>query len=602
MSPWKDVWSRSGSKYRARAVILLVVNALLFAGVGAFAFWIRSGTVLAPAMDGYWDQMAETFRFTGDKGVSLGSLLVEPINVETVPMQIPILGLLMATLIGIPILVAILYRFWASLPFIAVVGFLAVMPWLAITLLGSCIIASVPPFRTPFRFMSALLALIPAMFYLVMASLGTAELVAGRIDPIDTIKFTAPWMLAVVAAAVLFGIVLLIARLVDYRTGAVTPLLAMMFGTPMMLFEGYVGRDELHYRLLEALSDAHFEEVNGRMTLADAANRAWHRHPLPRPRWQTVFDREAQKWQMALASDVTPFLVELAENREELIDHCGRFLREFPDSRYASNVLYLKARAMDKRLDVEEFRRSGWIRYYDDFPSIRSRLTWNILAENAVDSELGAAALLRLGQLFAFDGQLDRAIDCWAKVLDRPKPSFQGEARGPRSSDSVVARPEQSLGLSMAKLVLDAGRLHELCIRNRDAGLIDDGLVRPRRSTRESWFGLLGLDPRHRSHRDNVESLAARLSKSRIIDNLALEIAKTEPTLQGYKVKLEALLAAYPDGDAAEEAQFRLAICYKEMGLREQCAALARRLILDRPKSQWAAQARRLVRDTRLSS
>ena len=158
-----DVWSRSGSKYRIRSILLLAVNIVLFAAVGSFAYWLRSGEVFAPARDGYWDLLSQTFWGVGRAEVSLGALLMEPIGVQAVPIQIPIVGLLMAALISIPILVAILYRFWSSLPLIAVVGFLAAMPWLALTLLGSCLLASVRPFRTRLRFMSALIGLIPAI-------------------------------------------------------------------------------------------------------------------------------------------------------------------------------------------------------------------------------------------------------------------------------------------------------------------------------------------------------------------------------------------------------------------------------------------------------
>ena len=38
-----DVWSRTSPKYRIRAVVLLAVNVMLFASVGCFAFWLRSG-------------------------------------------------------------------------------------------------------------------------------------------------------------------------------------------------------------------------------------------------------------------------------------------------------------------------------------------------------------------------------------------------------------------------------------------------------------------------------------------------------------------------------------------------------------------------------
>ena len=52
---WKDVWTRSGSKYRVRAVLLMLANLVLFAGVGGFAYWLRSGEFIAPARDGYLD-------------------------------------------------------------------------------------------------------------------------------------------------------------------------------------------------------------------------------------------------------------------------------------------------------------------------------------------------------------------------------------------------------------------------------------------------------------------------------------------------------------------------------------------------------------------
>ena len=46
-APLLDVWSRSGSRYRVRAIVLLGVNVLLFAGLACFAFWVRSGVGFA---------------------------------------------------------------------------------------------------------------------------------------------------------------------------------------------------------------------------------------------------------------------------------------------------------------------------------------------------------------------------------------------------------------------------------------------------------------------------------------------------------------------------------------------------------------------------
>jgi hypothetical protein len=364
---WMDVWSRSGSKYRVRAVVLMLANILLFAGVGCFAFWLRSGEMFAPARDGYVDLVVHTFRGVGAAEVSLGSLLVEPISIQDVPIQIAVVGLLIAALISIPILVAILYRLWSSLPLIAVVGFLAVMPWLAVTLLGSCVLASVRPFRTRYRFMSALIGLVPAIVYLTLAWSGTTDAVVGRIDPVDRIKFVAPWVLAIVASAVVFALVLAIARVVDYRPGAVTPLLAVMFVLPVALFEFHVGRDELYYRLLEGREQAYFTEVEASAQWEHAALLAWQQHPLPRPSREAVRQVEEEKWLFELTTDIGPRQTELTRHQTELALRCDQFHRHFPASRYTPNALFLKARALDRRVDIVEFKATKWIRFTTTF-------------------------------------------------------------------------------------------------------------------------------------------------------------------------------------------------------------------------------------------
>ena len=61
----KDVWSRSGSKYRIRAVVLLALNVLLFAGVGSFAYWMRGGVRFAPIHEGYWDEFGAALAAVG---------------------------------------------------------------------------------------------------------------------------------------------------------------------------------------------------------------------------------------------------------------------------------------------------------------------------------------------------------------------------------------------------------------------------------------------------------------------------------------------------------------------------------------------------------
>lgn len=594
-----DVWSRTSSKYRVRSMVLLGVNVVLFAGAGCFAFWLRSGRFFAPSMEGYWDQLAQTFNFRGPSNITLASFLLEPISVQHVPMQIPIVGLLMAALIAIPILVAILYRFWSSMPFVIVVGLLAVMPWLAITLIGSCIIASVRPFRSRFRFMSALLGLVPAVVYLIFAWRGSTDVLACVVDPIDRIKFVAPWALAVVAATILFAIVLALARLVDYRPGAITPLLAVMFGLPVALFEYHVGRDELHYRLLERLNDEWFADVDASLDLEQAILRKWERLPWPRPNLDKLREIEEIMWHFELAADMGPRQSELTRHQNELAQKCDQFHHAFPASRYTPNALFIKARALDTRVDVEEFRRTNWIRFYNDFPNQASRHTWRMIAENRPHSVLAAVALLRLAQLDCCSGDIDRARSRLSTLMER---FGQGRAIMPTTAKQagvlhgVLSRdePEASLNIDFDRIMLEAHRLRDLIENNQDPLWGFKPFYRPRDPSSPLWFGLLTLDPRSKWYIANLQRLQKAYFHCQLEDNILLEIAKATTSLSLKIERLDDCIKRFPSRDAVPEALFRLGQAHREAGQYAESRTDFSRLIANFPDSVWSGRARRL--------
>ena len=334
--PSTDVWSRHGGQYRARAILLLCLNVLLFSGVCCFAYWLRTGVFLAPWQEGYWSVLFLTFRFTGEAHVTLASFLLGPMRVSDVPGLIPILGLLVAGMVTIPVVVAILYRLTSSLPFVAVVAFLAVMPWLAITLLGCCVLATCRPFRQKSPFMSAMIALLPVVLYFVLASRGTEAQVGDLLDPLDKIRFLAPWAMAIVSGALLVALVLGIARAVNYRPGAIAPVLALMFCLPAVLFELQVGRDELHYRLIEQGNRGFFaDRLEDRATLSSSAdlyrmaNHEWFSTPEPRPRFDEVLERVKLQWSLLGSErerrDVEGFL---AIEGSVLLEHQVAFARQ----------------------------------------------------------------------------------------------------------------------------------------------------------------------------------------------------------------------------------------------------------------------------------
>ena len=595
----KDVWSRSGSKYRIRAIVLLALNVLLFAGLGSFAYWMRGGVRFAPAQDGYWDELwaaVISVSSTTHTSVPLGSLLVGPVSVQDVPMQISILGLLMAALISVPILVSVLYRFWSCLPFIAVVGFLAVMPWLAITLLVSCVLATVRPFRIRFRFMAALLGLVPAAVYLILAWHGSTDVVAGKIDPVDRIKFVAPLVLAIVAAAAVFAVVLFIARLVDYRPGAIAPLLAIMFALPVAMFEFNVGRDELYYRVLEAEAEWYFTDQIVKDDLDQAVREAYERQPAPRRSMAAVRETEEIRWLFGLGKNIGNYQTAVSKYELELAARCDWFVKFFPGSRYAVNALFIKARALDTKIDAGEFRRTKWIRFHDDFPNPASRSTWRKIAEARPDTLLGAVASLRLAQLDARNGLVERSIDRLESLLRE-----FGAGSDTEASTDVVGNgltdlwqrdsPESGLGISRDRVLLEADRLRNLLVANRDPLYGYEPIHGPRRPAAGATFGLLDLDPREERYAEKLQRLKEAYPNCQIEDNIDLEIAKsTEPPADQITM-LQRCIERFPDRDAIPEVLFRLGVAYKVTGQPGNSETTFARLFNDYPESMWARQA-----------
>lgn len=600
-----DVWSRSGSKYRIRAVVLLAINVVLFAGVSCFAYWIRSGVATAPMMPGYWGELAETFNFSGQRSITLAHMLVEPINVQDVPMQIFVIGLLMAALIAVPILVSILYRFWLCVPFVLSVCVLAVMPWLAITLLGACVIASLKPFRTRIRFVSALFALIPIVVYLTLAWHGSEEMVMGRFDPIDRVKFVAPWVLAIVASTVVFAIVLGISKLVDHRPGAIAALLAVMFGLPVGLFEFHVGRDELHYRILESLNNYYFMAFDATLDLTDRVERRWASHPLPRPSWDELFQAEQQRWQSELDADPMAEESALVRHKAELIHRCDRFLRSYPNSRYAMNVLYMKARAIDMRVDPVEFRNTKWIRFYDSFPhETASREAWSVIAGNAPDSPVGAAALLALSRLDARHCDVDRALDKLDALIDRFESRSDDAGRPPNEPPRKGLldrdRPEAGLNINLDHILVQGYRLRTLLSQNEDPLYGYDPICRNVERNHQLTFGFLHLNPRHAMYRTNLINLRRRFPHARIEDNIDLEIAKATPLVAGGAEAgrsridlLEDLIKQFPQGDALPEALYELGVAFLHRADGKRSHEAFARLTTEFADSIWSRLAAR---------
>lgn len=608
-SPWTDVWSRTQPKYRWRAILLLALNCALFFLLGCFAFWLRTGEAVPFLTADYWDLFWRCFDPREERQITLIDFLLAPINAQQAPMQIVVLGLLMASFVSIPILVAMLYRLPSAIFFILVIAFVAVLPWLAVTITLSCVLTRVRPLQFSFRFATAMIALIPVLLYFYNAT-RHPPIEASYTTPIAWASLYAPWLLAILASCLVMGVVLLVARLVDYRPGALSPLLAILFVSPAILFEAWVGRDELYYRLLEKefgpRSATRFRDQEASAVIRRFAEREYAAQfqqtgSSSPPRSVEAIERALRSRWMYQPDPLNEADTQL--NRFQLEQYeagvaCDRFRDDYPKSRYLPNVLYIKGRAQDARIDLEAFRRTGDLHYYQDFPSHVSASTWATLCEQYPDSPAASVALYRLAQLEARAGNIDRALERLDTLIERFGTADPAVATAPGRSPAGLGKvtPTSTLDIQVRSVVGEARVFRDLLRLNRDPDLsappditADAPLVR-----------LLRCDPRHRLFAQNLQQLIDRYPGSRLRDNLILEREKTL-NARSDSLKIDALerfikaFADVPGVDALPEAWYRLGEAYLADSRPADALRTFERVVKDYPDTAWAQWAGKQV-------
>ena len=581
-----DVWSRTAPKYRRRSVLFLSTSVLLFCGLGCFAHWIRTGVFFAPGLDDYGTLLWNSFDWRGEEQVTLTDMLFYPINVQRTPMMLVIVGLTLGTLIAIPILVAILYRLPAALICVAIVALLAVMPCLAINVLIACRIATMRRIRL--RYVSAMLGLLPMVLYFVLATTSPSQVVS-QLAPAEQIKLYFPWIWAMIWAALLMGGVLLLAKVVNYRPGAIAPLLAVSFAIPVALFEGQVGRDELHYRLLEReygpRSGEFFVDQEKPVVIEHLAERLFRGGADPRQSLPAIRSRIQRWWHSAPEQITREWVVleeGLARSRHEVATACDRFLADFSKSKYVPNALYIKARALDMRIDQPLFMREGCLQHYQDSPSRASREVWVTLLTRHPDTTLSAVARLRLAHFYARESRVGQAIDLLAELESWQRGAGQVEDKG--VSLFGAEPPGTSLAVSADKVLREGHKLAWLLSRNRDPQYGDAPLVT-----------LMQADPHHIQYEENLRRLRRGYPDSKLLDNIALRLVLQIRSRTRRAEQLSAFVEQYRDGDAIERALFELGSLLEEDAQPEQALEVFRRLPVEYPESPWGHDAARRI-------
>jgi hypothetical protein len=543
-----SVWAWTGRRYRIRAVVLLLLNLLVFCCLCVFTNWLHLGHAFDFGLASY----LEPLRFWGPQTQSLYDFVLQPISVDEVPVYGVVIGLLVATVVAVPISVSIVYGFRCALPFCAAVFVLAHMPWMGITLVACCVLASVPPFRMQFRFASALVALLPVLLYLYLATRGAAAPLSASISPESRLLLLGPWLLATLAASLMLGAVVLIARVVRYRPGAVAPVMAIMFATPLVLFQRYVGADEVAYRVLESeygprspcfeprqdasadiLAFVHSRTQRG---TDEAAQRY-----IVRALWSGRSD-EALSFKQRISNHLQ---VELMKDRQAAYYACREFITDHRLSPYIPNVLYMQARVLDTRLDEVEFLGDNTQRrLYADFPHVQSEPIWTTLLRTHPDSPLALAARLRVAQLRLRKGDARTALEVLAEA-----PAPHADAASP-ARDTVS--PGTSLGFDPGPYRFEIRRLREMIEANLPDPANPDVGVAPLQA-------LAALDPHRPGYRVQLQRLAHEHRDTPLYPNLVVRWANTNPDLEQQVADLRACVDRFAADDALPEALFQLA-------------------------------------------
>lgn len=591
-----DVWSWRARKYRVRATVLLLVNLALFCGLCMFTYWLHVARPVEFALESY----LEPLRFWGPSTQNLNDFVLFPISVDQTPVYGVVLGLLMAAMAAVPISVSIIYRFGSALPFIAAVFIFAHMPWLALTLTASCILASLRPFRMPFRYGSALLGMLPVLLYLYLATRGTTEILSGSISPERRLLLTGPWLLAILAACMMLAGIIFFARMVNYRPGTVAPVIAIMFATPAVLFYRYVGVDELTYRMLEAEwgpRSARFEPVQDGVALISRLMQDWMRSASRDERrgailavWNARADDLGQiKQRVARA-----LLLDVLDDRRAAYQACKDFIADHPQSRYIPNVLFIEARALDVRLDERvllgpDARRE----LYTDFPHVQSESVWGSLLAQYPNSPLAVAARLRVAQLRLRKGDADGALAVLAPLAIEDAANLtRDDYLRPRSHLWQSLPAEASLDYEPEPDLREARRLYELILDNRDDPKYG---VKPLQE-------LAALDTHRLRYQDQLQRLANAYPDSLLYDNIVVRWAVTLKNRTERAQRLSECIARFPNGDATPHALFELAdLEIQVFGLQDEARRQAgiddlRAIVTRFPQSYWATRAAERLR------
>lgn len=547
---------------RTRTAIFLGVNLLGYAFANMFLNYLATGQWITWRVE----QLAESM------GRPLGYTLIQPLSIFTHPWLMLVFGLLLAVVVIVPLLVACLYHSRACVAFLVCVPLLGAAPLLTLAIGAGCVLVAVTALRRKAPMLSILLGLAPVAVYLYFACTRWPLLM----QDMQRLLLYVPFAIAVLAAVAFAAVVLLIAKLIGYRPGAVWPVMAVLLASPAWLFFDKIGRDELQFALIHhqiSAPDGLLEELPLEEWLEQARPDLRGASEL-----RQVLLGAGELSQSPEAFDQARQIVqtELDRRKRRVVARCDRFLRRWPESDRVAGVLWVRGMAIDTQLSVRALQQS-MVRFTDDAPAQgaddarRSAENWRRLAERFPADPRAGIADYRLALLELRPDPLAEAAPTTqadAQLLDRiaraetllqSAEALLADSSRPDDPAGMTDAPVGLLGREMTVPAPDA--FYEALRRVRELRwLMRVNHVAASAENAEAFMHLVALDDElftHAGYVRRLRQLRTEYAETTLRDNLALAEAMSYTDLV-YRTRALLALEDVPGADASIAANYEL--------------------------------------------
>ena len=518
----------------------MAVNLSAFAAAGAFWQYLESGQWWHTTLDAYKHNVLAAL-----------DALVYPLGVVHHRWMVLVYGLLLATLIYIPLMMAVAYRLRMALPFVVLLAVVAQSPVLALSTGLGCLLIGPSRLRNQAPMLACMLGVLPTV-----ALLGALDVIGilfpsiKAVPPLQRWLVYMPLVVAVAASMVTFSLTLSLARLAKYRPGVIAPVLLLIAAAAVTVFYDRVGPDELDYALItRPTPQRHLkpgDTLFNEMTL-EAFVRTHDAHGLERESLR----RRVQD--------------DLDRQRTRLLAHCQGFLDAHNLSPRAPSIAWLAAQCRSLTLDEPAFA-AGVIRYTAAFVQPESQPNWQMLVTRYERSPHASLARLRLAELMLRDmDDESRPANYPGQFLEAYSLLTDAETHLTEFVSTRAGRslPSQPAELFTEPVAFPSGNYYAIALHRVRLliWLMNSNKVLTDKLAAEAFAEWLGTDPLRPDRPGHYRELAQRerFAGSPFEDNLRLAAILAEPDRL---VRIEQLLplADQPLSiDTAIQANYELA-------------------------------------------